>query len=194
VDLSKIVELLEHYPTWFRWSIAAWVLFGALILVGFLTLRQPKQGTPSMPDLPPREPLQSIITLKPSKEQVSTEVPPRSQAPTFEEYFDRMQSLTERFLERQEFINSVSGMTVAWEGIVDQVTEKPGQTPRLTIEPSGKKGLKLALVTLPKELRTKAFSLRKGDTVLVVGKLTLDTPNFPDIEATELTLVRAKGD
>lgn len=69
MDLSKIVELLEHYPPWFRWSIATWVLFGALILVGFLTLRQLKQGTPSVPDLPPREPPQSIATSKPTNAQ-----------------------------------------------------------------------------------------------------------------------------
>jgi hypothetical protein len=196
VDLNKIVELLEHYPPWFRWSIATWVLLGALILVGFLTLRQLKQGTPSVPDLPPRDPPQSTTTTsKPSIAQASTPLPPQSQTPTFEEYIGRLQSLADRFLERQEFINSVSGMTVAWEGIVGQVTENPGDAPRLSmiIESSSRKGAKSAFVTLPNALRTKAFSLRKGDTVLVVGKLTLSTPNFPEIEATDLTLVRAKG-
>jgi hypothetical protein len=193
MDLQKLVELLDHYPPWFRWSIAIWVVAGALLLVGFLTLRQPRANShaseASSPQLPHRQP---VATPPASETGASTSHSP--QPLTFLEYQRRLRSLQERFLERQEFLNAMSGTVVAWQGLVSDISEKAAPRPTLflTIESSEGQITMSALVTLPGSLRTKAFSLRRGDTVRVVGKLTLSTPNYPDIDATELVLVRAK--
>ncbi|HKZ03502.1 MAG TPA: hypothetical protein VJ180_14770 [Pyrinomonadaceae bacterium] len=196
MDLNKILELLQHYPAWFKWGIAAWVILTALILVGLLILRDAAQNKPVIVDSPPiQAPQPSSVVSKTVEIRVVSPAVPRTHPIKFKEYALRMKALEGRFLERQEFIDSLSNVIVEWEGIVDRVAERrQGEFSYLSmfIE-SGSRPEMSALVALPNAMRTKAFSLRKGDTVRVVGKLELRTLMTPDIDASELTVVRVHG-
>jgi len=125
VDLNKILELLQHYPAWFKWGIAAWVILTALILVGLLILRDAAQNKPVIIDSPPiQAPQPSSVVSKTVEIRVVSPAVPRTHPIKFKEYALRMKALEGRFLERQEFIDSLSNVIVEWEGIVDRVAER----------------------------------------------------------------------
>ena len=105
------------------------------------------------------------------------------------EYFDRLASLSERFLECAEFVHNLDGTRVTWEGYVKGVSGRPDRDQvflRLTPEVDS---MRTAFVRFPDEFRTKLFSLRKGDRVVIVGVLKLSTPNMPDVEGESIELL-----
>ena len=155
MDIQKFLELLEHYPAWFKASIALWVLLSALLVVGFLTLRQPPPEPtvrPQQSPSPPPEPRQetassalSTIVTPPTKETVK-------QGPiTFDDYAQQLRSHSDRFMERQDFLHQLSGINVSWEGSVDRVSESsgPSQSLSLMITTLTAKPEMVALVGLP---------------------------------------------
>lgn len=193
MDPAKIIDFLHQYPAWYRLLIVIWLVVGALLAGGLIVLRQespPSQSSGSSV-------LQSEVHASPS--QAST--PPASSASlavpsgealTVQAYFTTLRALSERFLEKQEFVEKMSGQTVEWEGFVDSVSQRTSYI-AVHITPEGVQPERTVYVELPEALRTKAFSLQKGDLIRAKGTLSLTTPNMPDVEATELTLVRPRG-
>ena len=177
MDMDKLIELIQNYPTWFKLCVAAWIIFGALLVVGLITLRPTKLGMVSSVKAPP------VATEPPEPSRTSggpNEI-------SLEEYFTRLDELSDRFLQRQEFINSMSGREVSWQGYVNRASER-GSLLSLHIitAPGSHRGV---LVWLPEKFRTQLFSLRLGDLVRVHGTLELNTPSIPDLRGRELTVV-----
>ncbi len=179
--MDKLIDLLQNYPLWFKVCVAGWIVLGALLLVGLITMRPEKVDTAGGVKPP-------LATTAPSAPR------PTNQAPheiSLEEYFTRLDHLRDRFLQRQEFITSLVGREVSWQGYVAAVSEKGGRLSlNLTTAPGSRA---MVFVWLPTNFRTQVFSLRPGDLVLVHGILSLDTPSMPDLEGRELTLVTLSG-
>lgn len=190
MDLGKLIDLLQQYPSWYRTFIVLWVVAGAILAGGLVFFRSETRPTPSAPtaSAPPN--------VQPSAVQESHPVSatlPSSAAPTAQTYFTTLRALSERFLEKQEFIERNSGAVVEWAGLVDGVSQTSSKKISLHLTVEGIQPERTVYTWLPESLRTKAFSLQKGDLVRVKGKLSLPTPNLPDLDATELTLVRPRG-
>lgn len=176
--MDRLIELLQNYPGWFKLCVAAWIVLGALLVVGLITLRPAKSDmVGGLKESPP-------VTTGPAAPR------PTSRGPheiSLEEYFTRLDQLRDRFLQRQEFIDSLSGREVSWQGYVDRVSEKAGS---LSLYITAAQGLPAGVfVWLPARFRTQVFSLQPGDLVRVNGTLTLRTPNAPDLDGRELTVV-----
>ena len=84
------------------------------------------------------------------------------------------------------------GKTVEWEGLVDGVSQRSSYI-SLLLKVQGVLPERTVYASLPESLRTKAFSLQKGDLVRIKGKLSLPTPNMPDLDAIELTVVKPRS-
>lgn len=193
MDLAKLIDFLHQYPAWYRSLVVLWLIVSAVLAGGLIVLR-PESHPPQA----------SGIAAPPASEQPAT-VPapapaasspslsgPVGEATTAHAYFLRLDTLADRFLEKQEFIERTSGRTVEWEGIVHGVSQRDVYISlRLTAE--GISPERTVYVSLPESLRTKAFSLQKGDLVRVKGALSLSTPRMPDLDATELTLLRPRS-
>jgi hypothetical protein len=195
LDLGKWIDFLHQYPAWYRSLVVLWFVVGAVLAGGLVVLR-PEPGQPKSPEgaVTP-SPVQTSTPPAPTSVPPLSAVPdptPPGDAPTVQAYFTTLRALSERFLEKQEFIEKMSGRTVEWEGLVDGVSQR-GSYISLPITVQGIQPERTVYVSLPNSLRTKAFSLQKGDLVRVKGKLSLSTPNMPDVDATELTLVRPRG-
>lgn len=108
---------------------------------------------------------------------------------SLEEYFRRIKTLEDRFLEKAEFVESIKGTQVSWKAIVDSVGRSHSGTVTISLSSLSKDLFAIVCAHLPQEFETKAFSLRKGDKVIVEGILKLDAINMPDIEATSLKVV-----
>ena len=99
-----------------------------------------------------------------------------------EEYFSNYERLSERFLEQEEYIHSLDGTHVEWEGYVSNVSGSEGEVVRLTIgDTRNEVSPNNVIVTFPASFKTKLFSLQKGDHVRFLG--TLDLSRRPDCPA-----------
>lgn len=195
MDLGKLIDLLHQYPLWYRFLLYLWLLGSAVLAGGLIFLRQ---------ESPPAQPPEAVIVLSEAPPSTTPVLEPMqidssltssaqpAGALTGHAYFTTLRSLSERFLERQEFVERMTGVTVEWEGLVDSVSQRKYSI-NVDFAVSGVEPTKIVTAYLPEALRTKAFSLQKGDVVRVKGTLTTSIPNMPDIEATELTLLRPKG-
>lgn len=193
MDLAKLIDFLHQYPAWYRLFVVVWLVVGAVLAGGLIVLRQdsrPSQssGTSVLPSEVHASPSQ-VSTPPASSPSLAV---PSGEALTVQAYFTTLRALSERFLEKQEFVEKMSGQTVEWEGFVDSVSQRTSYI-SVRITPEGVQHEKTVYVELPEALRTKAFSLQKGDLIRIKGKLSLTTPSMPDVEATELTVVRPRG-
>lgn len=106
----------------------------------------------------------------------------------------RLRAIADRFLEKQEFVALHQGALVGWSGLVESVSQHAeSKSLLMVITTQGMNPEVSVFVSLPESLRTKAFSLQKGDFVTVKGRLSLSTPNFPDIDAQELIVVKPRN-
>lgn len=193
MDLAKLIDFLHQYPVWYRSTLVLWLIVGAVLAGGLIVLRldslpaqSPKAAIIS-PEVP--APLTQVPTLMASSAAVAV---PITDTLTVQAYFTTLRTLSERFLEKQEFVEKMSGRLIEWEGLVDSVSQRSSYI-SLHITPVGIQSERTVYADLPEALGTKAFSLQKGDLIRIKGKLSLSTPNMPDVEVKELTLVMPRG-
>lgn len=192
MDLAKLIDFLHQYPAWYRSVVVLWLIVSAVLAGGLLVLRpapHPPQASGSAALSAVERPASAPVPV--SAASLPSLSAPVGEAATAREYFITLDSLADRFLEKQEFIERTSGKAVEWEGLVDGVSQQNAYLSLLlTVE--GTSPERTVYVSLPESLRTKAFSLHKGDLVRVKGKLSLSMPRLPDLDAIELTLVRPR--
>jgi hypothetical protein len=193
LDLAKLIDFLHQYPVWYRSTLVLWIIVGAVLAGGLIVLRldshpaQSPEAAVISPEVP--APLTQVPTLMASSAAAAV---PVTNALTVQAYFATLHTLSERFLEKQEFVEKMSGRLIEWEGLVDSVSQRSSYI-SMHIMPVGIQSERTVNAELPEALRTKAFSLQKGDLIRIKGKLSLSTPNMPDVEVKELTLVMPRG-
>jgi hypothetical protein len=185
MELQKFVEFFDQYPTWFRLvAVAAF----AFVVLGLLTLQQPKTSTQVYGGL--ASPLQASAGLAAAPDSGSPATPQ-----TLTDFFKYRQTLEGRFFELEEFTKRLQGKGVAWEAFVASVSDQSirNEFPILMIvatDEDMRSGL--ATVRLPESLRTKAYSFRKGDRVRFDGIISSASSN-PSVDAKSLELVPVKS-
>lgn len=199
MDLPKLLDLLHQYPSWFRALLVLWILGGAFLIAGLVLLKTDERHTVAVPQSAPSiGPAEGMV--KPSPASIAIATPPTqvtthwASSKTAEEYATGLRALSDRFLEKQEFIERHQNTMVSWEGRVERVSEHAGSGSLSLVFKAGVDESRISVyVALPEEMRTKAFSLQRGDLVRVTGRLSLSTPSMPDVDATELSVVRPRG-
>lgn len=185
MDVQKIVEFLDQYPTWFK--VVAVAAF-AFVLLGLLTFRQPKN------------PAQGLGTLvSPAHASTSSGAPPdlgSSAIPqTFADFFKYREALDGRFLELQEFGKRLEGKGVVWEGFIGSVSDGNGRSefPIIIVVASDEsRQPKIGAVLVPDSLRAKAYSFRRGDRIRFEGIIS-SASNALSVEAKAIEFVPAKS-
>lgn len=201
MDFLKVIDFLHQYPSWYRLLVVLWLIVSAVLAGGLLVFRPESHPPPASGVVASSASGQPAMVSLPVPTVSSASLPAVSSAPlsdpvgeaaTAHSYFSKLGTLAERFLEKQEFIERTSGRTVEWEGLVEGVSQRDSYI-SLHFIVEGISPERTVYVLLPESLRTKAFSLQKGDLVRVKGKLSLSTPRMPDLDAIELTLVRPRS-
>jgi hypothetical protein len=175
MEPQKIVEFLDQYPVWFK---LAFVIFFALFVLGFLTLRQPRPA----------------VTSAPAGSSAAAEGP--SAAPDeLTEYFKTRRSLEGRFLELEEFDKALEDKPVSWLGYVSSVSSlglSREHSIQIIISTRPDYRGDLASVRVSEDKKARAYSLRKGDLVKFSG-----VANFggctPSMSATKIELHKSAG-
>ncbi|PZO14323.1 MAG: hypothetical protein DCE87_11250 [Betaproteobacteria bacterium] len=196
MDPAKLIDFLHLYPYWFRTLFAIWIVGGAGLAAGLVLLKedQRRQTQPLEMAKPSIDAAASIPALAPTAPLIVQSSDPRSLSSSPEEYAIGLRTLSDRFLEKQEFIERHQSANVSWEGRVSRVSQHAqSKTLSLLIDAGSRESEISILVELPDSMRTKAFSLQRGDIVRVTGKLSLNTPSFPDLEATDMVLIRQRS-
>jgi hypothetical protein len=192
LDLAKLIDFLHQYPAWYRSVVVLWIIVGAVLAGGLIVWRPDSRPIQSAEPAVRPEQVQASAAQVPTAASSAPLPVPSGEDITVQAYFTTLRTLSERFLEKQEFLEKMAGRTVEWEGLVDGVSQRTSYI-SLQITPKSIQPERTVYATLPETLRTKAFSLQKGDLVRIKGKLSLSTPNMPDVDATEVTLVRPRG-
>lgn len=184
MNIQKLVEFLDQYPTWFK--VAITVVF-ALVAVGLFTLQQSK--TSSTATTAVAAPASQNIAASVQKSSQSIAV--NSQIQSLSAFHERRKALEGRFLELQEFLQRSHGEMINWEAYVADVSEQGTKIHLIvwTREASSE----LAGVALPSQFRVKAFSLQKGDLVRFSGVISSASSTTPMIDAEALELVHPKN-
>ena len=109
---------------------------------------------------------------------------------TAAEFFHTFHDLEDRFHEQEEFTNRLHGHRICWSGIVNSVSTNAND---VCIQLRSSEGMiyNIFHVTIPMELRTKAYALRKGDVILVNGTLNMTLmPMAPSIDNATFELMQ----
>ena len=109
-DITKLVPFLESYPIWVRLLFAFWILASAVLLVALFLGSHP-EATTDAPDTTSDVP----ANHSPDDTSEPHDQPKASQI-TAAEYSAELDRLEDRFLEREEYIASLEGSRVEWEG------------------------------------------------------------------------------
>lgn len=189
--ITKYAALIGLFATeaWFLWNPKGWVfgwepivcfvgLLGAYISFDIKCREKNKKKTVSTHKVEGK--------ISPPWNEQKNDGQLKSINLSLEEYFQRIESLKNRFLEKTEFIDSIKGTQVSWQATVSNVTRSHGGKVTICLRSLSGNLHMLALAHLPQEFETKAFSLREGDNVLIEGILTTETAGIPDIEANSL--------
>ena len=190
MDIKKIFEFLEQYPTWFKVAV---VISLALAAVGLLTLRQSRPASSTTATTP----TPASVPSAPAAIQNSPQVLAPSVAQQSLSSFHRnIRVLDGRFLELQESLKQMQGATVTWEGYVASVSDQGTRShPILLIVAEGEAPNigGLAAVAFPENLRPKAYSLQKGDFVRFVGIIHSMPSTTPALDAEKFELLRPRS-
>jgi hypothetical protein len=195
MDTSKFLELIAQSPQWLKWCIASWVLAGAVLAAVLFVFRPMKdqsisaQPISSQQDAPAGTVSSAPVIAAPVIANASIPAPdqPFPEQLSLESYYKRLDALEGRFLQKHEFIASMAGKVVTWQGFVHSVTEHSSgiilQLKRGEADKSGG-----VVVFFPLDFRMQVYSLQKKDHVRVIGTFSADT-SFPTVKATELTVL-----
>ncbi len=194
--LQLLVPFLQQYPLWVKGLVVAWIFITAIALVGLLFFRN--NAAPTPPHTPTAASSQKVTAPSPDSAGPSSSVVTKNTQPqelesagnaaagpgtsnlTMIEYFSTLERLRDRYLENDEFIQSLQGKRVTWSGYVDSVKGSKSEVTLFIVVSKGSH--KLANVRFPQEFRTKLFSLQAGDEVTVSGVYKTGTPSMPDVE------------
>jgi hypothetical protein len=185
--LVEFINLVHRYPAWLRGLAVVWIVLTAVIVGALVVMRPSSPDTPQGPETRSEKypPPASRAT---QEVQTSPPVVPRTEI-SAHDYFTRLGSLEERFLQRQEFVNSLAGREVTWEGYVDRVTNSEGEV-LLGLTQTRDNQKPYFYVYFPTRFQTQVYSLHKGDLVRVTGVLDTRIPSAPNInKASELKIV-----
>ncbi len=103
------------------------------------------------------------------------------------QFFDRQAALDGRFMELQEFMDSLRGREVVWRGYVAHVQD--GYL-RIQVARDNPRG---AWVTLGSTWRTKLFSLRQGDLVEIRGRFRSGNRIWANVDGSSVVVVEPKS-
>jgi hypothetical protein len=120
------------------------------------------------------------------------ETTPKLSNISLEEYFSTLRSLDGKYVECDEFVDSLEGVQVSWKGIVYSVRRDYDGSFSIGLRPLRplSDNIRFILpVTLSPELEAKAFSLRKGDKVLATGILRIPASSRPYIDANSIEII-----
>ncbi|MDQ6972539.1 MAG: hypothetical protein Q9M30_07815, partial [Mariprofundaceae bacterium] len=108
---------------------------------------------------------------------------PKTSDISYDQYFSRLDELSDRFVEKEKFIAEINHCTVKWSGVVNSVSSNfNGITVQL--QQSNEQWGNLAHLDLPDDCKTQALALRKGDRINFEGELdTTIMVNAPNIHA-----------
>jgi len=201
--IVKHATLIGLFATeaWFLWNPNGWVfewepivsfvgLFGAYVSLDIKRREKDRKETVQNPIMEmPGKGNQVEEKVLPHLESVEKkDIQLKSSNISLEEYFQRRKALEDRFLEKTEFIESLNGSHVSWKATVESVDSGYAEKTTLTLMSLSADLFAAIFAHLPPEFKTKAFSLRKGDKVIVEGILDLSAPMSPRIEADSLNV------
>jgi hypothetical protein len=121
---------------------------------------------------------------------------------TFEQYIEKLQSLEDRFLEKEEFGKSLENKEVNWAGYVEQVFSYPkifqddDTSLGLVMKDENiEKDFGYAIIQFDEGFKTKLFSLRKNDKIKIQGvvKKGVYPPTIKGISFELIPTPKAKG-
>jgi hypothetical protein len=87
-------------------------------------------------------------------------------------YFARLDALSGDFAEREEFIRSIKGRPVRWQGFVVDASTGGSEGVILVIGTIQKYGRDFLVVDYPVSFATRILSRHPGDLVLITGKFS----------------------
>jgi len=185
---------------WFLWNPKGWTFGWEPIvcfvgLLGFylsLDVKYREKDRKKTVSLQPTDVSESLA-IKPDKSKQKSiekkDIQLKSSNMSLGEYFHRLKALKNRFLEKTEFIESINGSHVSWKATVKSVSRDNDSGIVLHLKPLETDLVVLYVVAqLPPEFETKAFSLRKGDKVIVEGILNLYLEQIPMIKTDSLNV------
>lgn len=167
MDWMKLPEFLEQYPGYFRTAVVMWLVLSALLVGGFLTLRQKptsaRAAAASEQDVGTEKTAASLVRVEPG--------------PSIDQYISATKALCGRFLELANYKKALTGKSVQWSGTVTGVNA----------DDDGAKGSIYLTWTETNAYQTfdfwgrvsgshvaRALALRHGDQLCVRGTITWD--------------------
>lgn len=193
MDVGKFLDIIGQSPLWVKWCIALWFLAGTLLGITLFVFRpMESHSTAGEPISSQRDSSTSTVSSTPVTVNVSASVSAAIEQPfpeqlSLESYYKRLDALEGRFLQRHEFITSMKGKTVTWDGFVHEVSEhSSGVVVALKRRMADKSADVVAF--FPLDFRVRAYSLQNKDHVRVKGTFSSDS-SFPTINAAELLVL-----
>jgi hypothetical protein len=108
-----------------------------------------------------------------------------------QQYFEKLDVLRLRYLERDDFVRGLVGKPILWRGFVGAVTRRAPDPVHVFVRVGkDERELRGTLVTFEPSWETKLYSLREGDLVQIEGKYEGETPTMPSIRGVNLILVQ----
>lgn len=183
MDTTKLWELIGQSPQWLKLSFAMWLLSGAMLLTILFVFRPTRDDSNARTPVPPANDSVARTSSLPNP-TILAQAPVNSSAPVVDpvaavtaplpeqlsvkKYFNRIAALDGRFLQQQEFLTSMKGKTVSWEGAVKGVFEGSSRVV-VELDPNLPNVKNIIPIFFPTEFRAQLFSLRSKDHVRIEG-------------------------
>jgi hypothetical protein len=171
--------LVHAWGSLLVWVVAAVATAVAAAVVGGLLLDS--NGGRKLASTPPSSPR---TTSPPGNTSTSLDFP---------DYFTKLDQLTGRFNEREEFLTSLKGKKVRWRGFVSYVRDSDRSPLQiaLAITPTPSDALRMALVYFGADMRVRLFALREKDSVEITGRFDSENWHTPYIQGDTMQLIAA---
>lgn len=176
MDPMKLPEFIEQYPAFFRTALVAWLVLSALLLGGFLTLRQ-ASGSKRITPVDPKPVVPLVVDAEPG--------------PTIEQYITRLEMLRGRFIELDTYKKSLTGQQVEWPGEVRaiSISEDRKQVNVLIAYSAGRSRLLDYWARVTGDDINRALALRENDHLQVSGRLSWQLGQQPAIDVEKLIVL-----
>lgn len=190
--LESLIQLLVASPLWLQVLAGIWLVITLIVFPSFLIVyiknadtnvveSEVKEAQASIPSAADRGSEKATIEKIEKSETIEM---------SFLEYLSKFDELKDRFLEKDEFIESMRGNVVNWEGYVTQVRKSYNDGIAVTLDVDEKMTGRRIFVHFTPSLKTKAYSLRSGDKIRFVGKIVGGPPTKLEMESNHLEFIR----